>query len=184
MAGAFASLFGGQCGSVEPRCRSRPRQTLRSVVRRDPQAVYRTLAAGTDRLAGRRARPRDRESSGAPPSETGASLDHRIARQRDRHLTFGPRRTVPAVSVRESHGLSCTMASAAGRTAAQIHEPQRGGNCRRGRLRIGTLIQSRLQTAVWPPTGPLPEPVTGGAPHLPDPGIIQEPLPTRGGSSC
>ena len=90
-------------------------------------------------------------------------------------LTFGPRRTIPAVSVRESHGLSCTMASAAGRAAAQIHEPQRSGNCRRGRLRIGTLLQSRLQTAVWPPTGPLPEPVTGGAPHLSGRDIPQEP---------
>src|SRR4029079_6830130 len=62
-----------------------------------------------------------------------------------------------------------------GRAVAQIHEPERVGNCRRGRLRIGTLLQSRVQTAVWPPTGPLPEPITGGAAHLAGPDIIQAP---------
>jgi hypothetical protein len=61
------------------------------------------------------------------------------------------------LSFRATNDVPDSLAASSGRSIAREDRAGRGGDCRRGRIRIGSCLQSRIQEGIRSTAGPIPQ---------------------------
>ena len=110
----------------------------------------------TSRKVGWSARSGRRRSTCAAAQQAGAPLDHREPRPPGRCLAHAIRCALPSLSGRAADGISRTVAAQAGCGDTWYFRCQCRRDCGRGRLRVGSGVQPRIQAAIRISARPIP----------------------------